>query len=421
MGKSQIVILGAGFGGLKSAFEINRLLRRHRLSNQYEVTLIDRNSYHTYTPILYEISTTSKETCNYTGLEHIATFDVASLVKNTGIKFLKADIKELDLIGGDVHFSNGAGLKFHHLVIALGAETNYFNISGLKENSIALKTFIDALKIRDKILEIFYSGKTNIQIVIGGAGSAGVELAGEIQEWIGELHKEIRNCESRVTLIEGSPTILPGFDPKIVSLAQKRLRKLGVKIELNEMIERALPNKILLKSQREIPYDILIWAGGVKASSLVAPLPLKIERRGRVEVAGGMECLPQTPDLKLSGKIYGLGDVVCFYDPITGKPMPGVARAAIDQAKIVAGNIIGDILGNTRHKKYAPMNYPYVIPIGGKWAVAKLGPVIIYGFLGWVLKGLVELNYLLSIMPFFTAIKIWLAGLWIFIRNDRLG
>ncbi|MDO8466763.1 MAG: FAD-dependent oxidoreductase [bacterium] len=419
--KKSIVILGAGFGGLKAAFDLNRALKQHKLTEQYSVTLVDRNSYHTYTPTLYEIATTSKETTNYIGLKQIVTFEIADLVKKTNIEFLKAEIKELDLIGGDIHFANGTNLKFHYLIIALGAEANYFDIPGLKENSIALKTFVDALKIRDKILDVMSSGKSRVKIVVGGGGSAGVELAGELQEWLCELKEEIRGCDSEVSIIEASPTVLPGFDPRIISHAQKRLKKLGVRVLNNETIDRVLPEKVVLKSRIEISYDVLVWTGGVKASSLISPLPLKIERRGRVEVAGGMECLPQTPDLKLYGRIYGLGDSICFYDPVSKKPMPGVARAAIDQAGVVAKNIICNILGKAEHKKYIPMNYPYVIPIGGKWALAKLGPVIIHGFGGWILKGLVELNYLLSIMPFWRAVRVWIRGLLIFIKNDRLG
>jgi len=122
-----------------------------------------------------------------------------------------------------------------------------------------------------------------------------------------------------------------------------------------------------------------------------------------------------------------LGDAVCFYNPKTQKPVPGVARAAISQANVVAHNIFEEIKKELnphyqlRIKNYHPMEYPYVIPVGGKFAVAKIGPLIISGFFGWVLKGLVELNYLLSIMPLHRALIIWLKGLWIFIQNDRLG
>ncbi len=421
MPKKSIVVLGAGFGGLKAAFDLNRGLRRRDLLDQYEIHLVDRNSYHTYTPTLYEISTTSKETANYVGLKQIVAFEIAELIKKTAINFIKAEIKELDLLGGDLHLANGSRLKCDYLILAAGSETNYFGIPGLAELSLPLKNFIDALTIRDRIVELIAGGKKNLKIVIGGGGSAGVEIAGELAEWSEELNEESGGFKSEISIIEAGPTMLPGFDPKIVSKAQRRLREIGIQLINNEAIDRALPDKVLLKSGAEISYDVLIWTGGVKASSLISPLPLKIEKRGRVEVAGKMECLPQTPNLKLYGKIYGIGDVVCFYDPKTGKPMPGVARAAIIQGGIAAHNVIADITGSGNYKEYQPMNYPYVVPIGGKWALAKLGPLVIAGFFGWILKGLVELNYLLSIMPLSRAMKVWLHGLMIFIRNDRLG
>jgi NADH dehydrogenase len=119
--------------------------------------------------------------------------------------------------------------------------------------------------------------------------------------------------------------------------------------------------------------------------------------------------------------------MICFYNPSTKRPIPGVARAALVQANIVAHNIIEDIRAaeklskNIKHKIYWPLNYPYIIPVGGKYAVAKVGPFVIKGFIAWIFKGLVEFFYLSSIMPLREAIKIWLTGLRIFIQNDRLG
>lgn len=234
-------------------------------------------------------------------------------------------------------------------------------------------------------------------------------------------------CLATVTIVEVGPSILGGFDPRVAAGVEKRLAKLGVELSLGETIESVAAKEVRLKSGRRIPYDVLIWAGGVRASRIIAGLPVKRERRGRIEVGETLECLPETPDLKLHGEIYGLGDAICFYDPATKRPMPGVARAAITQADIVAHNAVEDIKAaegisrKIRHKVYRPLNYPYVIPVGGKYAVAKFGPVVIKGFMGWVLKGLVEFHYLKSIMPFGQALRTWFAGLKIFIQNDRLG
>jgi len=424
--KKNIVILGAGFGGLRAALLLAKKRRALGMESRCRITLIDRNSYQTYTPTLYEASTTAKEIANNLDLKSIVTLPIAKIIKDSGIEFAETEVKTLDLAEGDIHCGNGQKYRFDYLILALGSETNYFDIPGLRENALALKTFVDALKIRDKIADAMQSGKSEARVIIGGGGSTGVELAGELHGWLSELQEEVYKKEHRqvafsVTLVEAGPSILLGFPDPIVKKVQKRLQGFQTEIIVNAPIEKVAPGETILKNGRSLSYDVLIWTGGVKASSLMGTLPLKLEKRGRVEVVGGMECLPQSPDLRLYGRIYGLGDAVCFYDPITGRPIPGVARAALSQAKVVAENIILDILGEKHHRDYLPKDYPYIIPVGGKWAIAKLGPFILWGFFGWILKGLVEFNYLLSVLSFWKAVKIWLKGLWIFVKNDRLG
>ncbi len=423
----KIVILGAGFGGLRAAREISGKLRTLGLTSRYEAILIDRNEYHTYTPLLYEIATTSKETANISELHHLAAYPVQSLIEDAPITFVRGEVEALDLVHGDIHLRGGEKVTCDYLVVALGSETNYFGIAGVEENSLAMKTLADAICIRDAVWNRAMENRGDIRIAIGGGGSAGVELAGELMAWSGELKKDFPRCRIAVTIIEAAPSILPGFDPRIVRIAQKRLRKIDVVLLENEMITSAKKGAVILKGGREIPYDISIWNGGTRAPALLANLPLKTESRGRIEVAGEMICLPQTPDLKLKPMVYALGDSMCMYDSVTKKPIAGVARAAISQANIVAHNLIEeikhaeDVNYELRIKNYAPRDYPYIIPIGGKYAVAKIGPFVISGFFGWILKILVELNYLISITHLHRAFRIWLKGIKVFIQNDRLG
>lgn len=429
--RKKIVILGAGFGGIKTAFLLCQKLKQLSLEDKYELILIDKNQYHTYTPTLYEVATTSKDLANHLELKNIVTFDLKTIFKNKKIKIANKLVTELDLAGGDIHFQSGEKLKFDYLVLAMGSETNYFNITGLKENSLTLKTFKDAITIRDVIWNKVDEGvpKDGLKIIIGGGGSTGVELAGEIKSWLCELDEEFKKCPASVAIVEGMPTILPGFNERIIQKVTHRLRAIGVELILNELVEKAEPKKLFLKSGRVLDFDIFIWTGGVKAVNLMGDLPLHREPKGRVKTTEEMECLPQSPDLKLYGQIYALGDAICFYNPETNRPIPLLAEAAIQEAKIVTHNIIEDIKFNegfikkVQHKKYVPnQEYPYIIPVGGKYAVAKFGPLIIWGFPGWILKGLVELYYLLfNVLPPFQALKIWLKGLWIFIKNDRLG
>jgi NADH dehydrogenase len=417
--KPAIVVLGAGFGGLRAAILLAKKIRRSKIAA--EIILIDRNNYHTYTPSLYEIATTSKETANYLRLKEIAAFPVADLIKKLPIRFIQDEVLALNFNEGKILCAGGAELKFDYLLLAPGSETNYFNIPGLKENALSLKTFIDAVKIRDAIWELAPLDRC-LEIIIGGGGSTGVELAGEIQGWMADLRAAYKNCRAAVKIVEAAPAILPGFSAKVIRQVQRRLKKLNIETINNEIIADTEKEAINLKSGKKLAYDLLIWAGGVKAPDLIAKSPFKTEPRGRAAVIGEMVCIPQTPDLKLASKIYAIGDAVCFYDSKSDKPIiAGAARAALIQAKIAAYNIICDLTGKKEYKKYRLAEYPYIIPVGGKYAVAKIGPLVISGFLGWLIKGLVELNYLLSIMPVWQALKIWLKGLRIFIQNDRLG
>ncbi|MBI4087476.1 MAG: FAD-dependent oxidoreductase [Candidatus Liptonbacteria bacterium] len=426
----KVVVLGAGFGGLRAASLISKKLKSLKLLNKYEVILVDKNEHQTYTPLLYEVATTSQETANLCRLHEVATYRIESLIKNTGVRFVQAEVLSMDPLEGDIHLNNGQELCADFLVIALGSETNYFGIPGLEENSLPLKTFRDAIMMRDAIRNLAESKGGPVKIVIGGGGPTGVELAGELKSWRRELEGQLKTeCQLNILIVEAQPSILGGLHPKVISLAEKRLRKLGVEIMPGEKIVSAGKNEVALESGKKIAFDVLVWAGGIQSPRVLTKLPLHTEAHGKPVVGGGMECLPQTPDLKLRSMVYGLGDGVCFYDSATGKPTPAVARAAIVQADVVAHNVIEEIkkqeAGSRKYEaritNYAPREYPYIVPVGGKYAIAKIGSWIIPGFDGWVIKGLVELNYLLSIMPFWRAIRIWLRGLWIFIQNDRLG
>lgn len=418
----HIAVLGAGFGGLRAAKQLAKGLPKN---SGYEVVLIDRNDHHTYTPLLYEVATTSKETADNAELHKLAAYSIPELIKNLPIRFIKDEVKDVDAASGKIFFVSGKIINAKHLVIALGAEINYFGIPGLQEYSLPLKTFWDAIKIRETVLS-HLKQKDKLKILVGGGGSTGVEIAGELKMWINELKEDFPSCGFEVGIIEGSSTILPGFDRRVVRAAHKRLSKLGVRLFENERVKELTPEKVLLQSGREFTYDIFVWTGGVKASSIISKFPAKKDAKGRAEVGSGMECIMES-ELKLGMRLYALGDAVCFLDPKTKKPIPGVAQAAISEANVAAHNILEDVRAEKsksykpRHKTYEPVNYPYVVPVGGKYAVFKIGPLVFKGFFAWILKGLVEINYLLSIMPISKAFSVWFQGLWTFIQNERLG
>lgn len=427
MGKKTILVLGAGFGGLRAAIQIAKKLHAFGLEKKYEVILVNRHTYHTYTPLLYEVATTSEIIADKAKLNEVAAYRIEDLINGLPIRFICVEVKHVDLTLGNVHLDDGRKLDADFIVLALGAETNYFGIEGLKENALPLKSFNDALKIRDTIWNLAKNKKNDIAVVVGGGGPTGVEFAAELKNWCGELAKDFGQCRLSVKIVEGMPAILPGFDQRVVRVVETRLRPLGVGVVAGKKIARVEKGMLSLDGGEKIPFDVLVWTGGIKAPAMLSQLPVELEPKGRVVVGEAMECIPQTPTLKLASKIYGLGDLICFYDPKTQKPISAVAPAAIAEADIVAHNIIEEIKAaeaksyKLKAISYIPKEYPYVIPVGGKYAITKIGPFVIYGFLGWMVKGLIELRYLLSIMPFARALRTWLKGLWIFVQNDRLG
>ncbi len=428
--QKKIVILGAGFGGLRTALILAKYLKSANLEKKFRLILVDRNDYHTYTPMLYEIATTDKATADYAGLKSVAVFPIEDALRDLPVVFLKDEVEALDIAEKRCVFLRLNGrLDFDYLVLALGSETNYFNIPGLKEKSLSFKSLIDALRIRDHIWNAAsVRERKELRVVVGGAGPAGVELAAEIMCLACQMEKTGALCNIKSSVIEGGQSILPGFPPKIVEAAAKRLKNLNIELITGNVIESVEDGAVILKNKRAVPFDVLIWTGGTKAPAITTASrdSLKIDPRGRIEVMKELACLPTNPSLNVLKNVYAIGDIICFYDE-NNRPIPAVAKAAIKQADIVAANIIASVgaeaFGRTEVKPgvYRPKAHSYIIPLGGKYAIAKAGPFVVKGIPAWVAKGLVELGYLCAVLPKSQALKIWLKGIKIFAQNDRLG
>lgn len=430
--KKNVVVLGAGFGGLRAARQLGKKFRQRKLLDRYQVVLIDRNSYHTYTPTLYEAATTSKAQANLCNLKSVITVSIAPLISKTSIQFIDDEVLGLDAMTAQVKLKTRGVLPYEYLIFALGSETNFYDIPGLEENAYTLKTFTDALEIREEITEAADdSEKTNFKVVIGGGGSTGVELAAELQLWLCHIKKNKRDgsvCWATITIVEAASSILSTFPPKVIETAKRRLERLGAIRVASEKIAAVNPSNIKFESGKTLPYDLFIWTGGVKANRLSEDLStLFREESHRIKVDQAMQCIPENDNLKIPKRVFGIGDAVCVLNPKTNKPVPGLARAAMLQANVASHNLLEDILVKEGIKKsaqlrrYRPWNYPYVIPVGGKYAIARIGSWIFAGLGGWIFKGIIELNYLLSLMSPMRAIRLWLRALKIFIQNERLS
>lgn len=390
--KKSIVILGGGFGGLRTALSLAYDLKHAELLNRYSITLVDRHEYHTYTPLLCEMAVSPADPGRAISEDRVVK-RFKSLLRKTSVNFVQGEVTELDLERGDIHLARGEELTCDYLVLAPGSEVNYFGIPGLEKNSMSVKSFVDAKKTQTAISELFL-GNPAARIMVGGGGPTGIEVAAEIK---------YNYPKAKVAIVEAMPTLLTGFSPRFLATVETRLRKLGVKIITDEPIVSVTKGSAVSKNKRELPFDLLIWTGGVKAPEFLTALPLKTESRGRIEVAPEMLCLPQTPDLELRPMVYALGDSVCVYDPKTGKPMPGVAPAAIEQGEVVAENILNDIQKEEglrhgfRRRIYKTKEHPYALPVGGRWTVAKIGPIVLTGILARIFRRVIEIDYSLSL------------------------
>ncbi|MEK7560568.1 MAG: FAD-dependent oxidoreductase [Patescibacteria group bacterium] len=411
-GKQNIVILGAGFGGLMAALTLAKMLRRSRLYERYNVALVDRNNYHTYTPALYEIAAIPKGEAEAVCLKSSNCIPLDDIVSPYAIRFIQDDVRGLNPAGKTVMLRDTGALPYAYLIIALGSETNYFNIPGLAEHSVTLKTFLDAIRIRNRIEELVES-KEALTIVVGGGGPTGVELIAEFSNFICALarrnKKEKNTCSVELILVEASAEILHGFALWMIQGAFRRLGALGVSVRVGVPITEVTDRHILLQDGNSISFDLFIWAGGVKGNSALASFGIPLGPKGNIAV---------TENLAADGDIFAIGDSAFFVHRETQAPLPWNVPIAEEEARIVAANIIRKIRA-VPLIPFRPMRrYPFILAVGKKYALADFVFFHFSGVLGWIAKLFVELRYFFFILPFFKAVRIWLQNVKAYTSND---
>lgn len=411
MPKKKIIIAGAGFGGVTTALKLAKKLSG--LTAKYEIILLDRHHHQLYTPALYEISAISIKNAPDSALKSAILIPIADIIAGKPISALCDELVGLKTLEKKLLLQKSGELEYEFLVLALGSETNYFSIPGLKKHSLPLKTFDDALLLRDKIADLFQN-KNELRVVVGGAGASGVELAAEFVNFICAIKKEaIQNsCEVEFTLIEALSEILPGFEPWAIKKTRKRLANLGITIKTEHAIVDVTEDEISFKDGPKESYDILIWTGGVKGPEVLKNCGLPLSDRGSALI---------DEYLRVRGKensIFAIGDNSTFTNLKTGTSLVWNVPVAEAEGKLAAENIIRIIKGQTL-KKFIPLKkYPFVLAVGKKYAVADLVWLRFAGFSGWMLKHLVEFRYFLSILPFRKAVKTWLKSVKYSTSND---
>jgi NADH:ubiquinone reductase (H+-translocating) len=411
--KKNIVILGAGFGGITAALSLAK--QKRQLDEEYEIILIDRHHHQLYTPALYEIASIPQENITDIALKTSILIPLADIATGKSITVLTDEITGLAPEKQEVFLKNNGGVSYEFCIIALGSETNYFGIPGLKERSFPLKTFDDAVRLRNAIEELVKKND-GIKVVVGGAGASGVELAAEFVNFICDIKEKILDgkkvCNVEFLLVEASPEILPGFDSRTIQKTKHRLARLGIRIKTSAAITEVQNDKMLFKNGEQESYDILCWTGGVRGPAVFADFNLSLSPKGAIEIDEFLRVKNS------NGTLFAVGDNTSLINPKTGKPLIWNVPVAEAEGRLAAKNIVRAIRGESLRRFVPLKKYPFILAIGKKYAIADLIVVHICGFFGWFLKQIVELRYLLFILPIKKAITTWLRGEKYFMSND---
>jgi NADH dehydrogenase len=378
----KIVILGAGVAGLRIAKKL-----QGKLSNpKWEVILIDENDYHQY---LYKIH----EVCNLEYKEKNIIVPINKLLDLNKITFKKIKVENVDIENNIIKTSSGDH-KYDILVVTLGSHPAYFQIKGLEENSLTLGSYSEAQKIRDRIINLFQEANKKRQppkIVIGGGGFSGVELAGELSDWLPMLFKkyDLKQPENFIIIIEAFSTILPGWDEKLVKKAQNTLSNRGVEFIFNDPVVKVSENKIEMKSGLVLDPDLFIWTGGVRGDPACG-INFQVKSR---RIVIDEYC-------RASGynNVFVAGDAACAVN-YENQPQPPTAHIAMVQGDIVINNIL-NIIEEQKMKKYVFNRAGEIVTLGKTNAVGDLFGFRFSGTLAKFMKKVVHWWYLHSIGGF---------------------
>jgi NADH dehydrogenase len=384
-----IVVLGAGYGGITAGLRLAKLFKNNPA---YQVHLADRHPYHLLETRLHQAAARRAE----------VTVPILGLLKRKQVTFHLTQVLKIDLERNKV-ICTDQEIFFHYLVIALGSKTNFYDIPGLKEHALELKTFQDTLEIRDRIERMFAkaAGLTDplqrrpmLTFVIGGGGLTGVELAAELSEFIEQLCQKYRMPVSECSLIltEAQASILPNLRENLIAKTKRELLEKMVTVLESTKVIRMEPGRISLEPGQPIASHTLIWTGGIRISGIISASGLETGPQGRIVV-------DQYLQVRKFPGVYAIGDNALAVNPKTGQPVPAAAQFALQQGRLVAYNIYAESTGQKR-RPYRPRVLGEVISLGRHLSVGwvalpgqrRLGFV---GFLASLLKRAIAERHLL--------------------------
>lgn len=406
--KKRVIIVGMGFGGIHAA----RVLAGQGL----EVVLIDRNNYHLFQPLLYQVATAGLEQ------ESIA-YAVRAMARSwPGARFHLIEVSGFDLAAHIVHTDQGP-LAYDYLVIGAGSVTNYFGQSGVERHAFDLKELADSETLRNHILTAFEQAvneadperrRALMTFVIVGGGPTGVEFAGALIELVHYVlakdYPELSIDAARVILIEAGDKLLSAMPAELQAYTLRKLRSMSVEVLLHTRVIDADAERVILADNTVIPTHTLFWSAGVKAAPLAATLGVETKANGRI---------PVQPDLTLTHhpEVFVIGDMAWLEQD--GAPLPMTAPVAMQMGRYAGKAILA------REEKQALPPFCYhdkgsMATIGRNAAVASAFGLHFRGYPAWLVWLLLHLYYLIGFRNRIVVMLNWVWYYWFHERQVRL-
>jgi NADH dehydrogenase len=402
-GRHHVVIIGSGFGGLFAA----RALRKAPV----DVTLVARTSHHLFQPLLYQVAT------GILSAGEVAPATREILKRQRNVRVILGDVRRIDLEARTVtSYAPEIETVTHYdsLIVAAGSGQSYFGNDRFSEFAPGMKSIDDALELRGRIFGAFELAELEqdpevrrrlMTFVVVGAGPTGVEMAGQIAELARRtLKNDFRHIdprESRIILLDAADRVLPGFDEKLSTYTSKRLKRLGVEIQLGGMVDDMDANGLDVKdpdgSHRRIEAVTKMWAAGVAASPLGRHLAeqsgAEVDRAGRVKVL---------PDVTLPGhpEVFVIGDMMAMN-------LPGVAQVAMQSGKYAAQRIESRLAGQEDDKAFHYFDKGSMATISRFSAIAEIRKIRLTGFVAWLAWLFIHIVYLIGFKNRVTTLLHW--------------
>jgi NADH dehydrogenase len=387
--KKRIVILGGGFGGLYAALEFERTIAR---DPEVEVTLVSHDNFFLFTPMLHEVAASDLD------MTHIVN-PIRKLL--TRVQFFQGDVKHIFLNEKRVEVSHGADhhhheLEYDHLIIGVGNITNYFNLPGLRQHALTMKSLGDAIFLRNRLIQNLEEADFEcteakvplMTIVVAGGGFAGVETIAAVNDFLRDalpFYKNLQEHDLRIVLVHPGPVVLPELSEKLGVYAGRKLTERGIEIRLNTRVLGYQNGIAALSDGSSVPTTMLVWTAGTAPHPILDMVPC-MKDRGRIATNEYME-VHGWPG------VWAVGDCASIPDLRTGKPYPPTAQHALRQGKVLAHNVCAEIRGGKK-KPFVFSTLGQLAAIGKRTGVAQMFGFNFSGFVAWWLWRTIYLSKL---------------------------